>query len=294
VAALRNLASGSPLMPIAWWAARSVTIFSLATFAYAVMRHRVISIGFAVNRVVVYSFASIAMLLTFGIIEWAAHHLLEFSGREKGVLLDGAIALGVFLVFHRVRNAGETLIERLFFHAWHVKEEALRQFVKEAPFVTRPEALLRAFTTALDRFTSGAAYALYRRTPEGDYARVTATLADSPEHVDADEPLAVTLRASQTPAYCHDAHSSLPGELALPSVHHGELDGFVVLGSKPNGETYRPDEKEVLGYAAHQVGLNFRALRMEQIEREVAELSARIRDLSARLEPIPQTNDRFR
>jgi hypothetical protein len=214
------------------------------------------------------------------------------AGRETHVLLDAAIAVGVFLAFHRVRNAGENLIERLFFHAWHAKEEALRKFVREAPFITRPEALLSAFTKALDRFTSGAGYALYRRTPAGDYARVTATLAEAPEHVDADEPLTVALRAHQTPTYCNDAHSTLPGELALPSVHHGELDGFVVLGCKPNGEIYRPDEKEVLGYAAHQVGLDFRALRMEQLEREVAEQSARIRDLLARLESNTQTNDR--
>jgi hypothetical protein len=275
VAALRGLASGSPLMPIAWWAARAVTLLSLATFTYAVLRHRVMSIGFAVNRVMVYSFASIAMLLAFGVIEWAAHHLLDFAGREKSVLLDGAIALGVFLVFHRVRNAGESLIERLFFHAWHVKEEALRKFVKEAPFITRPEALITAFTAALDRFTDGAGHALYRRATDGDYARVAATLTGAPERMDADEPLAVALRASQAPTHVSDAHSSLPGELSLPSIHHGELDGFVLLGNKPSGETYRPDEIEVLGHTAHQVGLDFRALRMEQLERDVADLSAR-------------------
>jgi len=59
----------------------------------------------------------------------------------------------------------------------------------------------------------------------------------------------------------------------LPSIHHGELDGFVLLGLKPNGDSYRPDETEVLGFAAHQVGLDFRALRMELLEREVTQLT---------------------
>jgi len=77
------------------------------------------------------------------------------------------------------------------------------------------------------------------------------------------------------------SHSSLAGELALPGVHHGEPDGFVLPGSKPNGETCRPDEIEVLGHTAHQVGLDFRALRTEQLERGVAELSARNQDLLA-------------
>jgi hypothetical protein len=266
--------------------ARLVTIFSLFIFGYAVLRHRVISIGFAVNRAVVYGAASIGMLLAFGLLEWAAHHLLEFTGREKSMWLDAAIALGIFLVFHRLRHFGEKLIERLFFHAWQLKEAALRRFVKEAPFITRPEALLTAFTTALDRFTDGAGHALYRRTATGDYERVSSTLADAPAQIDADEPLAVALRARQQPTLPVDAGSALPGELALPSIHHGELDGFVVLGPKPNRETYRPDEQEVLGFAAHQIGLDFRALRMEQLERDVSSLATRNQGLVTRSQDL--------
>jgi len=254
-----------------WWLVRSLALSAWLLFGYAVLRQRVMSIGFAVNRVMVYGAASVGMLLTFGLLEWAAHHLFAFAGREKSVLLDGAIALGIFLVFHRLRHAGETLIERLFFHAWHVKEAAFRKFVKEAAYVTRPDALLKSFTTALDRFTDGAPHALYRRAASGDYERVAANLAGAPDAVDADEPLLVSLRASQAATHCADTETSLPGELALPSVHHGQLDGFVLLGPKPKGEVYRPDEREVLSYAAHQVGLDFRALRMEQLEHEVAE-----------------------
>jgi hypothetical protein len=264
-----------------WWVARTITLVFLLLFGYAALRHRVVSIGFAVNRAVVYGAASVGMLLSFGLLEWAVHHFLESIGREKSVWLDAAIALGVFLIFHRLRHWGEQLIERLFFHASHAKEAALRRFVREAPFITRPDALLTAFTGALDRFTDGAGHALYRRSANGDYGRVAATLEAAPERVDADEPLAVALRARQQASHVSDAHSGLPGELALPSIHHGELDGFVLLGLKPNGDSYRPDEKDVLGFAAHQVGLDFRALRMELLEREVTELTISNRHLQS-------------
>lgn len=263
--------------------ARLLAIGSLLVFGYAVLRHRVVSIGFAVNRAVVYGAASIGMLVAFGLLEWAAHHLLDLTGREKSMWLDAAIALGIFLVFHRLRHLGEQLVERLFFHAWQLKEAALRRFVQEAPFITRPEALLAAFTTALDRFTGGAGHALYRRTANGDYERVSSTLANAPATVDVDDPLAVALRARQQPTLPADARSALPGELALPSIHHGELDGFVLLGPKLNKETYRPDEQELLGFAAHQVGLDFRALRMEQLERDVSSLAIRNQDLETRM-----------
>jgi hypothetical protein len=272
---------------VAWTLVRSAALLSTLTFAYAILRHRVLNIGFAINRVMVYGAASVGMLLSFGLIEWMAHHLLDFAGREKSVWLDIGIALGIFLAFHRLRHWGEKQVERLFFHAWHVKEQALRQFVKEAPFITRPEALLRAFTAALDRFTDGAGHALYRRISSGDYQRVAASLFDAPAKVDADEPLVVSLRASQAPSHPSDAHSALPAEIALPSIHHGHLDGFILLGPKPDGETYRPDEKEVLGFAAHQVGLDFRALRMEELEREIAEAHQTIDSLRTALAQRP-------
>ena len=281
ILAIYGLTPQSQLTTQAWWVARAITLVFLLLFAYAALRHRVVSIGFAVNRAVVYGAASVGMLLSFGLLEWAVHHFLESIGREKSVWLDAAIALGVFLIFHRLRHWGEQLVERLFFHSSHVREAALRQFVKEAPFITRPEALLSAFTGALDRFTDGAGHALYRRSANGDYERVAATLEAAPEMVDADEPLAVALRAHQQATHVSDAHSGLPGELALPSIHHGELDGFVLLGLKPNGDSYRPDETEVLGFAAHQVGLDFRALRMELLEREVTQLTIGNRQLQS-------------
>jgi len=288
-ATARSIGTAPPLL--AWTLTRTISLLSTLVWLYALLRHRVLNIGFAINRVMVYGAASVGMLLSFGLFEWVAHHLLDFAGREKSVWLDAGIALGIFLVFHRLRHWGEKQIERLFFHTWHVKEQALRKFVKEAPFISRPDALLSAFTAALDRFTSGAGHALYRRTPDGDYRRVATTLVDAPVTVDADEPLAVSLRASQSPVHPSDAHSALPGELALPSIHHGQLDGFVLLGTKPDGETYRPDEKDVLGFTAHQVGLDFRALRMEQLEREIAEAQQTIHSLRMTLAQRPMPTE---
>lgn len=254
---------------------RTIVLLSLAMFAYAVLRRRVVSVRFVVNRAAVYGAASLGMLLSFGLLEWFTHSVFAAWGHKQSPFVDAGLALVIILGFHRLRHTGEKWVERLFFHAWHVKEQTLRRFVEEAAYITRPRALFAGFTAALDVFTDGAGYAFYRRSADGDYARVAATLADAPMHVDADEPLAVALRGRQAATHCSDTSSALPGNLALPSLHHGQLRGFVIVGSRPNGNAYRPDEIEVLGYAAREVGLNLLALRMEQLERENREMRAR-------------------
>ena len=62
---------------------------------------------------------------------------------------------------------------------------------------------------------------------------------------------------------------SLRGErqaLALAMSHRNELTGVVLVGQKPSGGGYRPDEIEVLANTAHQIGLDFHALKVEKLE----------------------------
>lgn len=270
---------------------RTLFLVSVLLLTYAVLRQRVTSVSFAVNRVAIYGAASLGMLLSFALLEWFTHGLLAAWGHEQSPYIDAGIALMIILVFHRLRHGGEQFVERLFFHGWHAKEAALRKFIAEAPHITRIDALRNAFATALDRFTGGAGHAFYRRQASGDYKRVLASLADAPETVDADDPLAVTLRATQAVTYAGDTATSLPAEIALPSIHHGELDGFVLLGPKARHEAYRPDELAVLGVAAHHVGLDLRALRMEQLERANTDLQTRINELSDRNAELQARND---
>ncbi|MXO60006.1 hypothetical protein GRI89_10695 [Altererythrobacter salegens] len=51
----------------------------------------------------------------------------------------------------------------------------------------------------------------------------------------------------------------------MPMLDQGKLLGFALLGEKTDGMHYRPDEVENLGWAAHQVGLDLRALHARQL-----------------------------
>ena len=77
------------LMSLSWisWPLYAVgELLALAfqvSFGYAIVRHRVLDIGFVINRVLVFTVISTALLIVFGVTEFAVDKLLHFEGRQK-------------------------------------------------------------------------------------------------------------------------------------------------------------------------------------------------------------------
>lgn len=246
-------------------------ILGALLFGYAILRHRVVDLGFAVNRTLVYSTLSFAMLALFGLVEWGSEKLLPFESHQASAIVDAGLALGIFLVFHRLQEYVEHGVERLFFHQWRLNEAALHRFVDRASYITRPEILLDRAVEELRRFTGGAGVALFR-WQGGRYALAAGDGALIGTSRDADDPALVALRADRRAL--HDGYA--PGDLVLPMLHRAEVLGFVALGPKPSGEPYRPDEEAALAAAVHQIGLDLHALRVEELERDNALLATRL------------------
>lgn len=236
----------------------------VAVFLYAALRHRVVDLGFAVNRTLVFGALSTTLLFTFFFLEWGAEQIIPSDMREASLLASAGIAFVLFLLFHKVRDWVERCVETLFFRQWRNKEAELRRFVRQAAFVTRADALRTSTITEFSRFADGAAVALYRRDGDG-YIRVEGAVAGMAERLDPDTPALVRLRAELDPL-----EEGLPegATLILPLVQRKDLTGFFVLGPKPSGELYRPDELEVLAEAAGRIGLDLHGLRLEALEAE--------------------------
>ena len=241
-------------------------------FIYAVFRHRIFDLELAVNRALI--FAIVGAIL-FGAIQLAhavASEFLHVDDRNKAVLLSAILALAVYLSFNQLKKAVEKVVDRLFFRAWAEREEELRRFVTQAQLATDPGALDRLFVAAVDRFTGGAGCALFHRQAGGSYARQHSTLAGVPERVDANHETVLALRA-QAQAVTPAAAAQTPAHgaaLALPMLHRGQLLAFALLGAAPGAVPYRPDQVAALQSAAHQVGFDFHAMRIEALERLVA------------------------
>jgi hypothetical protein len=250
-------------------------------FTYAIFRNKVFDLGFALNRTLVYGAVSAILLVAFGVIEWAVDHVVKIEGREKNALIDGAIALGVFLTFHRVRDFVEHHIESVFFRAWRDNEDRLRRFVADAGHMLKADALVKAYVAELTRFGGGAQAALYERTPAGDFARRAGALDAVPARLDPDRAELVRLRADRKPIE-PDGETALPAALILPMTHRNEVTGFALLGYPQAGQAFRPDEIEALAWATTQIGHDLYALRVEALDQLSQTQKAEIALLKAR------------
>jgi N-terminal 7TM region of histidine kinase len=270
----------SPVMLTSW----TCQVLGALLFVYVIFRHKMLDLGFAINRTLIYGIISTGLLVTFGLIEWGSERLLPHESLEASAIVNAAVALTLFLAFHRLRNAVENGVNRVLFRDWHDNEARLRKFAREAAFIGKPGALAASTVAALRRFAGGAEVGLNMREG-GEYACTQGGLARVPSRIDGDDPAAVAMRHDREALEPAGANSGLPAALALPMTHGAELDGFILLGPKPSGDGYRPDEVEILSATTQQIGLDLHALKVAALEQRIVSLEERndeLRDLLAR------------
>jgi hypothetical protein len=271
------LVAGFSLAQVLWLAAGTIVLqyVALILLTYAVLRRRMFDLGFALNRTLVYGAVSFILLASFGLAEWAIDRVIPESWRSASAIYSAGIALILFLSFHRLRDLVERQVERLFFHRWQQNEAALRRFVAAAGHFDQSPALCRAFAGEASRFAEGAPAALYLRGADA-YRLQAGGVAGAAEAYGDDDHAFALMRAERRPVDLATASGGLPGVLALPMLDQGTLAGFVLVGAKPDGADFRPDEIELLGWAAHQVGLDLQALHARDLEAQVVSLNEKV------------------
>ncbi|HEY3813107.1 MAG TPA: hypothetical protein VGL66_07755 [Caulobacteraceae bacterium] len=253
-----------------------------ALLTYAILKQKVFDLGFAVNRTLVYGLVSAILLAAFGVVEWAVDHFIPIAGREKNVVVDALIAVCIYLTFHRVRDFVEHGVERVFFHRWQQAEAAYRRFVREAAFVTDSSALIRVVVGATSDYVEGAETAVYLAGATS-FARIAGAIDGLDKRLDPNVPGLLSARSDLKAAQAQGG--LLAGCLVVPMVTRNTVTGVIILGPKPSGLNYRPDEIELIAWGTRQVGLDLYALRVETLEKERGELQTANAVLERLLKP---------
>lgn len=253
-------------------------------FSYAVLRHRIFDFGLAVNRTLVFAIIGVILLTLFQVVHAIIGELLHFSDKVQTILFGTIVAFAIHFSYGRLKKRVERFVDWMFFKGWAIREEGLQQFVAVAKHASDPDALSQLLVTALDRYTRGAGCAVFQRDANNVYLRATATLAGAPTQLGANDETVLAMRTDGKVFHIGDESPARPAVLALPMAHRGELFGFVLIGPTLDGEPYRTDQIDLLKLVAHEVGLDFYALTLEQLTKRIEDERRTAETLRAQLQ----------
>jgi GAF domain-containing protein len=278
--AVQNTTGGSEIVDDATLLLIGAIPFGLA---YVILRHRVIDVGFVINRAVVYSAVSIIIVGIIVIVDTLTSRFVEQHSRAASMAVQLAIALVLGFSIRFINARVEQAVDRVLFRQRHLDEAAIADFTLDAQYVTDAGVLLERCVATAMRHGHATAAGVWLRGPSGLYEPHNSSFTQS-QSVDENDPALVAMRARRVVADLHALGSALPGVLAFPMIVRGELNGALVCGNKEYAEAYAPDEIESLRNMAAAVGHALEALRVRELEERVRFLE---RASSGYLTPAP-------
>ncbi|MES2128271.1 MAG: hypothetical protein V4463_13455 [Pseudomonadota bacterium] len=284
-----NLGLGEPIPIMIFESGQYLTILvAYCALTYAMLRHRLFDFGFVVNRVLVVTIVSGFLLVIFGVTEWGVDKLLHFEGREKNIIFDAIVALGIILCFHRIQHWISHQVDHLFFHHWYAAAEKLRQFVDKAPLITDATVLQSKFIRASEEFSGADGMAFYARGANAQFVLQQSTLPGAPPTIDENHEFAIDLAHTRCAVELDQGRHALSGAWGFPIMGRGQLQGLFLAQARMSGQHYRPDQITLLSTAVHQIGLDLESLRSKEFEFQVEALAHQAVELKQQLKHAEQ------
>lgn len=235
---------------------------------YSVLSRRLLDIGFAFNRAVVFSGVSIVTLGTFVFVEWLLNEWLRGASPSTNIIVSALFALALGLSVRFIHLRVEHVADRVLFRKRHEDEQALRIFTHEAAYISDKDTLLKRAADVLDLHVGALSVDMALNDGNGRYGTVG-----------EDDPAIVRLRAKHEILDLHAVATELRGEFAYHMVARGRLLGALVLGPKRSGESYAPDESSAIAQLALGVAAALYVLSNTREESQTAILNA-VQELS--------------
>lgn len=134
-----------------------------------------------------------------------------------------------------------------------------------AAHITVAAVVEKKFSGAVEEFCNPEGVAIFQIDARGHFAIKHATLRDAPAIIGRDNDALVAMRSSRKFVFLSDRGHSLPGEIAIPLMVRGAVNGLVLVGAKQGGQQYRPGEIALLETCVQQIGLDLEGLRAVEL-----------------------------
>ncbi|HUA08576.1 MAG TPA: hypothetical protein VMA98_04825 [Candidatus Acidoferrales bacterium] len=236
----------------------AATLAGAAAVTYALLRRRVLDFDFIVSRTLVVATVSGLVVGSFALLEWLLGTVLAGVSHATGWIANGALALALGLMLYPMQKRVDTAIDLVFFRRRFENERALRDFAKEAAFVTRRDELLDHAIGKLRMHTDARAASILL-DGEGHY-RAARWFGDEPRGTSENDAAILALKVKHQPLDLHRYVTALRGDVALPMLVRGRLFGVLLCGERAGGEAYASDEIDALSEFASGFGVALESL----------------------------------
>jgi serine phosphatase RsbU (regulator of sigma subunit) len=280
---------------------KALYIFIPLSFAFAILKYRLMEIDVVIRKTVTYSIVSgFVVALYFGLAGGLGGLLITRAGVHSTWITVGA-TLATVAIFFPVRKSVQNIVDERFFRRKENLPHALRTLNAKTAEITDLFALLDVVAQHLVQVLKVRNAVIFRKSlrEQNFVAAVEVGLHD---RLDPTALLKVLRFATNTPLLASQAvafrpPSGLPdseqlavaqlGTALIVPVRRGEETiGFISLGRKLSDQEFEPDENEFLAGAAEQTALAIYNLGLRKQAQEYEEA----REIQERLLPkqIPQ------
>lgn len=239
--------------------------------AYVILRHRVIDVGFVINRALVYAIVSAIIVGIFVIVETLMSKYVEQHSRAGSIAVQLTVALILGFSIRFIHARVDRAVDRALFRQRYLDEEAIKSFGHDAHYITSGDVLIERCVATSVKHGHATSAGVWLRDGSQTYRARHSTFGSDPL-VDENDPALVAMRARRIVADLHELGSTMPGLLAFPMIVRGDLIGALVCAGKEHGEAYAPDETTALQDLASAVGHALDAMRVRDLEARIAEL----------------------
>ena len=228
-------------------------------YAYAILRHRVIDVGFVINRAIVFTTVTGFVFAVFALVSTLVEKLTLPQG--ESIVVQSAVALALAFSFDFGYKRVERVIDRMFFRDRHNAETAVLRFTEHARSAVDAGTLLESALTVL-RGSLRASAACFYQERSGAFRIAAASGAESfPEAVSMDDAVIARLREDLFDVDLADVHSALSGDgYGFALAVQGRLAGVLVVRGRDDAEAYDPEERGLVRALAREVAATLQAI----------------------------------
>src|SRR5579885_121146 len=262
--------------------------------AYAILRHRVLDIGFALNRTAVYVVMTTLVVGVVSFADWLSSRLL--SQQRLALAVEALITISFGFALNWIHGRTERVIDRVVFRQRHIAEKRIEYRIDALDYAASAHVVDEALATDAAAILGLSSAAVFRRLSSTVPFRRAASVAwpdSSTMLIDPDSTLVRTLRALEKPFFLDDAAIAADGFpagaahpiLVVPILTRHELTGFVLYGNRRDGASPDPEEVSLVSRLAAAAGTAYASVEARQWRERASALEDSLRGFSA--PPLP-------